>query len=59
MDELVAVTVMRVLPRGREGARVTDMLVWVMDVVWLWGVQGMWVVHVVQVLCLAQLTCCG
>ena len=62
-----AVTVMRVLLfvfnvcmlRECDGARLTAMLVWGMDVVWLWRVQGMWVVYVVQVLCLAQLTCYG
>ena len=44
VDAVVAVTVMRVLLfvlrvymlRECEGARVTTMLVWVMDEVWLW-----------------------
>ena len=62
VDEVVAVTVMRVLlfvlhmclPRECDRVWLTAMLVWGMDEVW-----GMWVVHVVQVLCLAQLTCYG
>ena len=62
VDEVVAVTVMRVLLfvlhvcqlRECDGVRLTVMLVWGMDEVWV-----MWVVHVVQVLCLAQLTCYG
>ena len=65
VNAVVAVTVMRVLlfvlhvcmRREYDGARLTAMLVWGMDVVWC--VQGVWVVHVVKVLCLAQLTCYG
>ena len=53
VDAVVSVTVLRVLLfelhvcmlRERGGARVTEMLVWV--------------IHVVQVLCLAQLLCYG
>ena len=67
VDAMVAVTVMRVLlfvlhvclMRECNGAMLTAMLVWGMDMVWLWCVQGMWLVHVVQVLCLAQLMCYG
>ena len=59
VDAVVTVTVKGVLlfvvlvcmPRECNGARVTAMLVWVMEEVWLW-----WVIHVIQVLCLAQLT---
>ena len=52
------------LLRVCDGARLTVILVWVMDELWwvmdeVWCVQGMWVVHVFQALCLAQLTCYG
>ena len=61
VDEVVAVTVMRVLLfvlhvcmlKECEGLMVISMLLWGMDEVWLW------VVDVVQVLCLPQLTCYG
>ena len=67
VDAVVVVTVMRVLLfvvhvcmlRYCYCARLSAMLVLVMNEVWLWWVQGMGVVHVVQVLCLAQLTCYG
>ena len=65
VDAVVAV--MRVLlfvlhlcmSRECDGARLTAMLEWGMDVVWSWSVQGMLVVHVVQVMCQAQLTWYG